>query len=259
MGAMGTPYSMDEAIRSARRLLAEARTVAVLTGAGISAESGVPTFRGDGGLWRQYRPEHLASRAAFERDPALVWEWYRWRRARVAEAIPNAGHDWLVALERGAPAFDLITQNVDGLHRRAGSRRVTELHGNLFRTVCSRRCGASLDDSPWARGGPAAEAPVPVPMCACGAPMRPGVVWFGESLDEGAVSDAVHAAERADVMVVIGTSALVQPAAALPILTRQAGGSVVEINPEETPLSDLARVCLRGPAAVICPRLEVRW
>jgi NAD-dependent deacetylase len=256
---MDTPHSRDEAIRSACRLLAEARTVAVLTGAGISAESGVPTFRGDGGLWRQVRPEQLATPMAFERDPALVWEWYRWRRERIAEAKPNAGHEWLVTLERVAPAFELITQNVDGLHRRAGSTRVTELHGNIFRTVCSRDCGRSVDESPWSRGAAVAPPQAPVPICACGAPMRPGVVWFGESLADRVVSDAVRAAEWAEVMIVIGTSALVQPAASLPVLTLQTGGSIIEINPEETPLSNLASVCLRGPAAEICPRLEVHW
>jgi NAD-dependent deacetylase len=256
---MNISQPMDQAIRTACRLLAEARTVAVLTGAGISAESGVPTFRGEGGLWRQFRPEDLATPGAFQRDPALVWEWYRWRRRRIAEAMPNAGHAWLVALERQAPAFDLITQNVDGLHRRAGSRRVTELHGNIFRTECARRCGAFIDESPWRHDTATIAQDAPVPMCACGAPMRPGVVWFGESLNERVVSEAVRAAEGADVMIVIGTSALVQPAASLPILALRAGGAVIEINPEETPISDLANVCLRGPSAELCPRLEVHW
>ncbi len=251
---------LDGAIADARRLLADARAIVALTGAGISAESGIPTFRGDGGLWRQFRPEQLATPGAFEHDPGLVWEWYRWRRERIAAAKPNRGHEWLASLEGRAPSFELITQNVDGLHRRAGSQRVTELHGNIFLTVCARQCGGRLDESPGAEdrgagpeGGPA------VPMCACGAPMRPGVVWFGEPLEPSVVSRAVRAAERADVMVVIGTSALVHPAAALPVLTRQRGGAVIEINPEETPIRSLARVRLRGAAAAICPRLEVRW
>lgn len=252
--------SLDDAMAEACRLLAGARVIVALTGAGISAESGIPTFRGAGGLWRQFRPEQLATPGAFEHDPALVWEWYRWRRERIAAANPNPGHEWLANLEARAPSFELITQNVDGLHRRAGSRRVTELHGNIFLTVCARHCGGRVDESPGADGGGAGPAAVPaVPMCACGAPMRPGVVWFGESLEAAAVSRAVRAAERADVMVVIGTSALVHPAASLPMLTRQRGGAIIEINPEDTPLSPLASVRLRGSAAAICPRLEVRW
>jgi NAD-dependent deacetylase len=257
---MRTSESYEDTIRRARARLASARAVAVLTGAGISAESGVPTFRGSGGLWRQFRPEDLATPDAFRRDPALVWEWYRWRRDRIAEAQPNAGHEWLVDVERRAPSFTLITQNVDGLHRRAGSRRVIELHGNIFLTVCAGRCGAAIDETPWslAHGGAPASA-LPVPQCDCGSPMRPGVVWFGEHLNERVVLEAVDASERADVMLVIGTSALVHPAAALPDLTLRAGGCVIEINPEETPLSDRASLCLRGPAAEACPRLGAPW
>jgi NAD-dependent deacetylase len=253
---MGGPESLADGIERASAMLAGARAVAVLTGAGISAESGVPTFRGSGGLWRQFRPEDLATPAAFQRDPALVWEWYRWRRVRIAEALPNAGHDWLVELERRTPSFTLITQNVDGLHSRAGSQRVIELHGNIFRTVCAQKCGAWVDESPWAVDSVSAAADVaPVPRCECGALMRPGVVWFGESLSDRAILEAVDASEHADVMLVIGTSALVHPAASLPDVTLRSGGSVIEINPEDTPLSDRASVCLRGPAAEICPRL----
>lgn len=254
-------HSLQAALRDAASILSAATSVVVLTGAGISAESGVPVFRGVGGLWRSYRPEDLATPRAFARDARLVWEWYRWRRDLIAAARPNPGHHAIVRLERRSSRFVLATQNVDGLHRQAGSRHVLELHGNIWQTVCVRRCGGRVDESPW-QASPEAVTPSVatdgVPRCRCGALMRPGVVWFGESLDADVVSAAVAAAEQADVMLVIGTSSLVHPSASLPALTLQAGGAVIEINPDETPLSASATCVLRGPAGVICPDLESR-
>jgi NAD-dependent deacetylase len=205
------------------RHLREARNVAVLTGAGISAESGIPTFRDAlTGLWARYRPEDLATPEAFARDPRLVWEWYAWRRGIVQRAEPNAGHHALARLERLVPDFVLVTQNVDGLHQRAGSARVFELHGNILRTRCSRQ-GIIVER--WVDG------PEPPPRCAtCGAPLRPDVVWFGELLPGEALHAAWDAASACDVFLSIGTSNLVEPAASLPWRAASAGAEVIVIN-----------------------------
>ena len=172
-------------IEQAREWLAQANAVAILTGAGISAESGVPTFRGDGGLWRDYKPEELATPEAFERDPKLVWEWYNWRREIIAKAAPNAAHRALVQLEIKKPRFTLITQNVDGLHDLAGSGKILKLHGDIWRMRCTA-CGANFPN----RRVPLPKIP---PHCACGGLARPGVVWFGEPLPEGMMKEAEHA------------------------------------------------------------------
>ena len=229
-------------------ILRNAQYVAALTGAGISAESGVPTFRdAQTGLWAQYRPEELATPEAFARHPQLVWDWYAWRRGLVAKAKPNAGHRALVELEQQVPAFTLITQNVDGLHRRAGSRRVLELHGNLFRTRCFAE-GIVVDN--WANTGG-----VP-PRCPhCGAWLRPDVVWFGEMLPEAVLREAEEATVRCDVFFSIGTSTLVYPAAELPFAALRGGATVVEINPQPTPLSQQAHYSLRGAAGEVLPTL----
>ncbi len=221
--------------------------MAALTGAGISAESGVPTFRGPGGLWRQFRPEELATPEAFARDPRLVWEWYDWRRQRIAQAEPNPGHHALVRLERQKPAFTLITQNVDGLHERAGSVRVVKLHGDIW-MVCCLRCGRRLRDE---------RAPLPElpPRCACGGLLRPGVVWFGEPLPPGAWEQAERAARQAEVFLVVGTSAVVYPAAGLIPLAQAAGARLIEVNPEPTAFSAGLDCSLRGPAGEILPAL----
>ena len=183
--------------RRRRGCAAQARVLA-LTGAGVSAESGVPTFRGPGGLWRQYRAEDLATPEAFARDPKLVWEWYAWRRETIAGLSPNAAHVALAAMERRLPGFRLATQNVDGLHAAAGSHRVLELHGSLWRLRCVG-CGRVAED----RQVPLPELP---PRCACGKLLRPDVIWFGETLPQAAVAEAVTAARSADVVLVIGTS-----------------------------------------------------
>jgi NAD-dependent deacetylase len=236
----------DRLAAAAKRLRA-ARRIVVLTGAGVSAESGVPTFRGPGGLWRRYRAEDLATPEAFDRDPSLVWEWYAWRREILAPLRPNAAHRALAGLETRTSEFLLATQNVDGLHAAAGSRRLVELHGSIWRLRCTA-CAHARDD----RSVPLPEVP---PRCACGAVLRPDVVWFGEALAEPAVTQAFEAARQAEVVLVIGTSSLVYPAAALPQIARAAGAYVVEVNPEATPLTPLADVSLRGPAASLVPAL----
>jgi NAD-dependent deacetylase len=227
-------------LRAARRLL-------VLTGAGVSAESGVPTFRGPEGLWRQFRPEDLATPEAFERDPKLVWEWYAWRRGRIAPLAPNAAHAAIAACEQRVPEFLLATQNVDGLHCAAGSRRVLELHGSLWRLRCTG-CADIRED----RRVPLPELP---PRCGCGALLRPDVVWFGEALRDDAVRQAFAAAQGAEAVLVLGTSSVVYPAAALPQVARRAGAFVVEVNPEETPLTPLAHASFRAKAAEAVPAL----
>ncbi len=227
--------------------LAEAERVVVLTGAGISAESGVPTFRGTGGLWRQHRPEDLATPEAFARGPRLVWEWYDWRRARVAKAEPNPGHLALAQLERRVPDFTLITQNVDGLHERAGSRRVLKLHGDIWTLHC---LGCGLEETN--HDVPLREIP---PRCTCGGLFRPGVVWFGEALPADVLRQAMEAAAHAQVFLVVGTSAVVQPAASLPLLAQQNEAKLVEVNLEETPLSAQADASFWGKAGELLPRL----
>ena len=225
-----------------------AQHVAVLTGAGISAESGVPTFReAQTGLWAQYDPQELATPQAFHRNPKLVWEWYAWRRELVANAAPNAGHLALVELESKVPQFTLITQNVDGLHARAGSQNVIELHGNIMRTKC-------FDNGRFVQSWPETED-VP-PRCPhCGGMLRPDVVWFGESLPVDALETAVAAAQSCDIFLSIGTSSFVQPAASLPIEAIQAGAITVEINPQTTPLTSHVDYALTGAAGSTLPAL----
>jgi len=233
-------------VEQARHWIRDASSIAVLTGAGISAESGIPTFRGPGGLWKQYKPEDLATPQAFAKDPRLVWEWYDWRRTLIAKSEPNAGHRSLVQLEAAKPNFTLITQNVDGLHERAGSRRPLKLHGDIWRLQCSQ-CGRDWPDR-------RASLPKLPPHCGCGAIARPGVVWFGEPLGE-VWAEAEHAAREAKVVLVIGTSAVVYPAAGLASIAKSAGARIIEINPDETPLSAHVDLSLRGPAGDILPQL----
>jgi len=230
------------------RALRDARFVAALTGAGISTESGLGTFRdAQTGLWARFDPRELATPAAFARNPKLVWDWYAWRRERVAAAEPNAAHRALAELERRTPEFLLVTQNVDGLHQRAGSRNVVELHGNIARVKCSRE-GTVVKAWPEREGE--------VPRCpSCGALLRPDVVWFEEMLPQSALAAAEDAARRCDLLLVVGTSAEVYPAALLPLLARERGGLLIEVNPNPTPLSARANFVLRGAAGVVLPRL----
>lgn len=225
--------------------LRDSGPILALTGAGVSAESGLATFRGPGGMWEGRDPMELATPEAFADDPHTVWRFYAWRREQAAAASPNPAHRALAELESGRDDFTLVTQNVDGLHERAGSRGVIRLHGTLWRLRCSVE-GTERDDLRDDLG------PLP-PRCECGALLRPAVVWFGESLPEEALERAMHAARRAGVVLVAGTSSLVYPAAALPEIAQRAGAYVVEINPEETPLSALADERLAGAAGQILP------
>ena len=222
----------------ARAALGAARRLVVLTGAGVSAASGIPTFRGAGGMWKRYRPEELASPAAFRRAPELVWSWYALRLKLASEAEPNAAHLALVQLERGREVT-VVTQNVDGLHHRAGSRRVLELHGSLLRSRCTRCHRRELLTPGF--GSP--------PRCPdCGAPTRPDVVWFGEALPLETFEEAVETCREADLALVIGTSAVVEPAASLGRLAAACGACLIEINPEATPLTPFADLSLRTGA-----------
>jgi len=234
-------------LEQAREWLYQATAVAVLTGAGISAESGIPTFRGPDGLWKQYQPEDLATPEAFARDPKLVWEWYNWRREKIAPALPNPAHKALVQLEIKMRSFTLVTQNVDGLHDRAGSGRVLKLHGDIWRLRCTV-CGANWPD----RRVPLPKIP---PHCQCGGLARPGVVWFGEPLPDGMMKEAEHAVASAQAFLVIGTSANVYPAASLIPYAKQAGAKVIEINTEDTPYTAAVDCALRGPAGELLPSL----
>lgn len=241
-------------IAAAVKTLKQARRIAVLTGAGVSKESGVPTYRDAmTGLWENYHFEDLASPEGFMRDPAMVWDWYEERRKQLSRVQPNAGHIALAALAASFDQFTLITQNVDDLHERGGSRDVIHLHGHLMLTKCFFDC----------RGVPTRVVPdqyvmhdVSPPTCPyCGRWLRPDVVWFGEMLPQSELQRAQQAAVDCDVMLVIGTSGLVYPAAGLPMSAQTAGAAVIEINPEPTDISQVAQLCLRGPSGVILPQL----
>jgi len=237
----------------AKRLGRDARVV-VLSGAGMSAESGIPTFRdAQTGLWAQYRPEDLATPEAFARDPARVWRWYEHRRLGVRRAVPHAGYRALVELERLVQRLTIVTQNVDGLHQRAGSTRVLELHGNILRSVCS--ASRRLIDEHWIAAHQ--QEPPPSPHVA-GALARPDVVWFGEALPEQAFLQAVGELQNCTACIAVGTSALVQPAASLPLVAKEAGALLVEINPETTPLSPHADYAVQATAGQALGRLLER-
>jgi NAD-dependent deacetylase len=230
--------------------LIHADHVAVLTGAGISAESGVPTFRDPDGLWQRFRPEELANVEAFLQNPALVQGWYTHRREVVENVQPNPGHEALAQLERLVPHFLLATQNVDDLHRRAGSEHIVELHGNLTRSYCID-CGAPASRDVLAALGPEDEA-----RCeACAGLLRPDVVWFGEMLPEGAMERAAEAAASADVFLSVGTSAVVYPAAGLPLIAKDAGAYVAEINVEGSAIASRVSEVVLGRSGEVLPAL----
>ena len=228
--------------------LARARSVVAFTGAGISAESGVPTFRGNQGIWTKFKPEELANLDAFLSNPSLVWEWYSARRKVMGEVQPNAGHLALARLEQSFPSVTVVTQNIDNLHRRAGSKHVLELHGNIDRNYCMG-CGARYvgDEILFKEG---------IPQCSgCGGLVRPDVVWFGEMLPLDQWDESVKAIESADVVLSIGTSGVVFPAAELPLYGKRRGAYTVEINPEETELSETMDEVVRGKSAQVLPEL----
>jgi len=246
---------VEETFQALREALRGAKAVTALTGAGISAESGVPTFRGSGGLWRNYSPEKLAAPEAFARDPRLVWEWYDWRRGIIHGAQPHAGHLALAELERRMVAggsgkrgpFTLVTQNVDGLHDRAGSRSPVKLHGDIWQVRCVK-CGAEERNE---------QVPLPElpPRCRCGGLLRPAVVWFGEPLPLDPWERALAASAQAEIFLVIGTSAVVYPAAGLAEVARRSGAKLAVVNPEPTPLDHLADWVLNGDSGKLLPRL----
>ncbi len=234
-------------LQDLKKRLANAQSITVLTGAGISADSGVPTFRGADGLWRNYRAEDLATPEAFERGPRLVWEWYNWRRELIATKKPNPAHHALVELEKHAPQYWLITQNVDGLHRDAGSLRLSEIHGNIWKVRCTA-CRQVSDNR---------QVPIPMlPHCGqCGGLLRPHIVWFGESLAQEDLERSYAALESCDVLLIIGTSGVVYPAASFAPVAKQAGAFVAELNLDPTPNSDVVDISIRGRASELIPQL----
>lgn len=236
-------------LKSLVEILRNISRLAVLTGAGISAESGIPTFRGEEGLWKKFRAEELATPAAFSQNPRLVWEWYDWRRGIIAQKEPNAGHQVLAQWEKVFPGLSLITQNIDGLHQKAGSKNISELHGNIWKLRCTEEGSVTENHET-----PLKEIP---PLCpSCRALLRPHVVWFGESLDPAILNKAFLLSSSCEVMFVIGTSAVVQPAASLPIAASEAGAKVVEINPDPTPLTSYADFSFRGKSGEILPVID---
>jgi NAD-dependent deacetylase len=243
---------MQDLIHQAANILAQAHRLVILTGAGISKESGIPTFReAQQGLWAKHDPQRLATMQGFLANPTLVWDWYQFRLGLVEQAQPNPGHHAIAELEQRLPHVEVITQNVDGLHVRAGSRRVLELHGNIRRFKCLRGHGnLTMADLAGQDAAP--------PLCphpGCQALVRPDVVWFGENLDSRVLNQAVADSAACDVMLIVGTSGAVQPAASLPYNAWHARARIIEVNPEASELTDLAHVYLAGPAGVMLPQV----
>jgi NAD-dependent deacetylase len=224
-------------------ILKTARHVVVSTGAGVSAESGVPTFRGADGLWKKFRPEELATFEAFQANPQIVWEWYQYRREIIHKIKPNPGHYAIAEMQKYFETFDLITQNVDGLHRAAGSNDVIELHGNIMRNKCID-CGELNDTQEYVQFPP---------LCKCGGRLRPDVVWFGEMLPVAALERAERVSASCDIFISVGTSGVVQPAAGLAYSARRSGALLVEINPETTELSYIADEQIRAKSGEAVP------
>ena len=232
--------------------------VVVFSGAGVSRESGLDTFRGAGGLWERMRPEELATPQAFQADPGKVWRWYAWRYGQASEAAPNPAHYAVARMETVFPSMTCVTQNVDGLHQRAGSRNLLELHGTITRAFCDR-CGKTRD-----MAEAIAESGEEPPVCSCGGRFRPGVVWFGESLPEAVLVRAYEEATFCDIFISVGTSGTVYPAAGLIELAHQAGACLIEVNPEPTPFSGFMDLRLAAPAGEALPALvdameSCRW
>ena len=237
---MGKPLS-DASILEAAALFQAAQYPAILTGAGISAESGIPTFRGEEGLWKSYRAEELATPEAFRRDPTLVWEWYNWRREIVLSKKPNAGHYAINDLQSISASMPVITQNVDGLHRKSGNQNIYEMHGNIFRARCTS-CRAKIDQQSTDDLDPRCQR--------CGSLMRPDIVWFGETLDPVVISGIMRHLERCDLLLVVGTSGVVYPAAGFSSVVDDHGGKIIEINVE--PVTPFA-LQLAGKSGEVLP------
>lgn len=233
-------------VDGAVKILKDAKKLFVLTGAGISAESGIPTFRGKDGLWKNYSATDLATPEAFERNPALVWEWYQWRQDIISRAEPNPAHYALVELERYFEKFLLLTQNVDNLHQRAGSKNVLELHGNIFRTRCLK-CG-KIDKIENARIEK-------MPYCKCGGLLRPDVVWFGEAIPQDVWQESMRFLISADVAIICGTSGVVWPAARIPEIAKNYGVKTIEINIESTPITSVVDRSIIATAGSVLPEI----
>lgn len=228
-------------------LLQNVKSVVIVTGSGVSAESGVPTFRGADGLWKQYRAEELATPGAFFANPKLVWEWYDWRRGIISKAEPNPAHEIVATMEKYYPAFLLVTQNVDGLHRKAGNEKMVEIHGNIWRVRCVEELKESyLYDTPLGS--------IP-PKCDCGALLRPAVIWFGEQLPVDAMNTAMERIQKCELLVTVGTSGVVHPVASFPLLAKSSSAAVVEINVDETPITSISDFSLKGKAGEVLPEL----
>ena len=239
--------AMQQLIEKTTQLLTTAKSVVVFTGAGVSKESGIPTFRdAQEGLWANYDPQTLATSEGFAANPPLVWQWYEWRRQKVRDVEPNAGHLAIAKLADLVPSLSVVTQNVDGLHARAGSKGVLELHGSIARHFCfdKHHQAENIEDG--------LKEP---PLCHCGSMLRPAVVWFGESLPAKVLDDAFRLSKECDLMFVVGTAGVVYPAASLPYIAKDAGAKVVEINPEPTPITDIADVFLPGYSGQVLPQI----
>jgi len=237
---------MQEKILEAKNIIEESPSLAVLTGAGISAESGIPTFRGSDGLWKNYSPQQLASPNAFKKDPKLVWEWYDWRRQIIDKATPNPGHTALARIEAEKEKFTLITQNIDGLHQKAGSQNIIQLHGSIWEIKCTE-CGTTETNY---------EVPIGAlpPVCNnCSGIMRPGTVWFGEIIPMSIIDKTILSIEESEVMIIIGTSGVVEPAASMGLMAKQSGKKVIEINLEQTPNSSLYDVFIQAKSGETLP------
>jgi NAD-dependent deacetylase len=227
------------------RFLSEAERVTFLTGAGVSKESGIPTFRdAQTGMWANYNPQELATPEGFRNDPKLVWQWYDYRRKLLGDAEPNPGHRAIVELESLVPKVTVVTQNIDGLHQKAGSSDVVELHGSIKKFYCFDG-GHDAHDVPFDLEEP--------PLCKCGSMIRPGVVWFGEALPPHAMSRGLKECAESEVVFVAGTSALVQPAASLPYAAHRRGAKLIEVNPDETPITDIVDEFMQGPSGQVLP------
>jgi len=239
---------MEDKIKEAKAIIDNASSITVLTGAGISAESGIPTFRGEDGLWRKFRSEELATQEAFQRDPKLVWEWYDWRRGLVKEAMPNPGHYALVNLENEKTNFTLVTQNIDGLHQLTGNRNIIEMHGNLWQIRCTS-CGVVEENH---------DVPLKEihPKCKnCDALGRPNVVWFGEMIPMPIIDNILIAIDKCQVMLIVGTSGIVEPAASIGLVAKHTGKTVIEVNLETTPNSSHYDISILGKSGEILPML----